>query len=188
MKAIKFATVLLFWTPLAFAQSIVVDADKKLNQNFSQYKTFYWSSQVDHKLDPGFYFLNDIVLKDRIRKAVSYAMEGRGYRKTSHSPDLIVNFRVFETPTTIKGYSGYGTTYFGSEEVRTPEDTTSFRVDKGTTIVYLVDRKSGQIVWRGFASGLMNGYAFDRREDRIKQAINLIFKEYDYRADMAKGE
>src|SRR4051812_25186207 len=113
MKKISIAVLLFFCLSVAynaaFAQEITVNADKRLNTDFSHYKTFYWSSQVDNKLDPGFYFFNDLELKDRIRKAVSYELEGRGYKKTSQSPDLIVNFRVFIQPTSLKGYTGYGT-------------------------------------------------------------------------------
>ncbi len=33
------------------------------------------------------------------------------------------------------------------------------------------------------ASGLTNTNGFDRDENRVKQAVNLIFEQYPYRAD-----
>ncbi len=169
-----------FLVQVAFAQSssITVDADKQLNTDFSKYKTFAWASQVDSKLAPGVYFLGDLALKERIRNAVGYEMEARGYQKIRQTPDLLVNFRVFDQAATIKGYSGYGTTYWGNQEVRQAEDTTSFQVQPGTLIVNVVDTKTGAIVWRGFASGLIDNSVFEKREDKIKEAVHLIYNQY----------
>lgn len=169
------------------SQTVVVDAEKKLNTDFSMYKTYTWASQVDNKLDPGFYFLNDIELKDRIRQAVSYELDGRGYTFQRESPDLIVNFRVFDKPAKIEGYTGYGTTYFGNE-VREPEDQKTFDIKAGSVIVNMIDRKTGQVVWRGLASGLTNENGFDRTHNKIKEAVNLIFSKYEYRADNLTGK
>jgi len=138
---------------------------------------------VDSKLDPGFYFLNELELKDRIRTSVADELEGRGYKMDRQSPYLIVNFRVFDKATTIKGYTGYGTTYFGAEEVREPEDAKTFEVKAGSIILNLIDKKSGQVVWRGLASGLTNANGFDRDKNKIKEAVNLMFNKYEYRAD-----
>lgn len=183
MKNVLIAAGLFLATSLTQAQDVTVDTDKKLNTDFSKYKTYTWASQVDNKLDPGLYFLNDLELKERIRSAVSSELAGRGYKFTRQSPDLLVNFRVFEKQTTIKGYNGYGTTYFGTNEVREPEDATTYDVKAGSIILNMVDMKTGQSVWRGIASGITNGNGFDRDHNKIKQAINLIFEKYTFRAD-----
>ncbi|WP_254448870.1 DUF4136 domain-containing protein [Spirosoma rhododendri] len=43
--------------------------------------------------------------------------------------------------------------------------------------------KTGQFVWRGFASGMTNSNGFDRGHDEINYAVNLLFEKYGYRAD-----
>lgn len=177
------AGLLLMLTGLTFAQNITIDADKKLNTDFSKYKTYGWASQIDDKLDPGLYFLNDLALKERIRNAIGYEMDGRGYNYKRQSPDLLVNFRVFDQPATIRGFTGYGTTYFGSKEVREPEDVTTFEIKPGSIIINLVDTKTGQVVWRGLASGLTTNNGFDRRNNKIREAVTLLFNEYNFRAD-----
>ncbi|WP_018618914.1 DUF4136 domain-containing protein [Spirosoma luteum] len=182
MKSLIIAAALLLTASLTQAQNVTVDAEKKLNFDFSKYKTFAWASQVDNKLDPGFYFLNDLELKKRIRDAVKSELEGRGYKYQRRAPDLIVNFRVFDKPTTITGYTSYGTTYFGTE-LRDPEDQKTFDVKAGSIIVNLIDVKTGQAVWRGLASGITSDNGFDRDQNKIKQAVNLIFEKYAYRAD-----
>ncbi|WP_245882465.1 DUF4136 domain-containing protein [Spirosoma oryzae] len=75
------------------------------------------------------------------------------------------------------------TTYFGQNEVREPEDATTYEVKAGPIIVDVIDMKTGQSVWRGLASGITNGNGFDREENKIRQAVNLIFEKYGYRAD-----
>lgn len=182
MKKIKILFVLLLMASFTFAQDIKVEADKRLNVDFSKYKTFYWTKQVDAKLNPGVYFLNDVVLKDLIRHSVDHELRGMGYKKQANNPDLIVNFRVFDKPTTLKGFTGYGTDYWGTE-VRDPASAREYKVQAGTLVVNLLDGKTGEMVWTGFASGLMDGNLFDKKEDKIMQAVNLIFDNYNQRAD-----
>ena len=164
------------------AQTITVESDRVLDADFSEYKTFYWASQVDSWLDEGMYFLNDLTMKAIIRDAVKSELMGLGYDMQSAEPDLIVNFRVFEEPVTLKGYEGYGTSFWGDERYREISDTTSYDVEAGTLLVSMADRESGKVIWQGFASGLIKGDTFIKDEGKIREAVNLIFEEYNQRA------
>lgn len=165
----------------SYAQTITVAADHTLNTDFSKYNTFGWTSQVDSEIDEGFYFLNDLVLKSQIRDAVKGELLGLGYTQETE-PDLLVNFRVFDKPTRIKGYEGYGRDYWDGEEYRLISDTTSYDVEAGTLLISLVDREAGSIVWQGFASGLIDDDEFIKDKGKIHEAANLIFEEYNRRA------
>ncbi|HYG19977.1 MAG TPA: DUF4136 domain-containing protein [Ohtaekwangia sp.] len=164
------------------AQEITVKGDRELGTDFGQFKTFYWASQVDQELDPGMYFLNDLVFKSDVRAAVQAEMEGLGYRLEPASPDLIVNFRAFDEEVRIKSYADYGDGYWGASEMRDVSDTTSYVVEPGTLLISLVDRKKGSLVWQGFASGLIDNNTFIKDEGKIREAVNLIFDEYGMRA------
>jgi len=153
-----------------------------LETDFSKYKTFAWASQVDSELDEGLYFLNDLLMKVQIREAVKSELMGLGYKMQPDAPDLIVNFRVFDEPVTLKGFEGYGTAYWGGEEYRQISDTTSYNVEAGTLLVSMAERESGQVVWQGFASGLIKDELFIKDEGKIREAVNLIFEEYNQRA------
>ncbi len=179
-----FGAVLLLASCSRQANNVVtIDAERKPDTDFSKYKTFTWASQVDSKLDPGFYFLNDLELKERIRMAVSNELEGRGYKMDRQSPDLMVNFRVFDKPTKIETNSDYGDGYYGNGEVNSADGMKVIDVKAGSIILNLVDKKSGQVVWRGLASGLTNANGFDRTQNNVKEAVNLMFNKYDFRAD-----
>ena len=164
------------------AQSVTVESDRNIDTDFSEFKTFYWSSQADQWLDEGMYFMNDLTMKSMIRDAVKGELMGLGYEMQSLEPDLIVNFRVFDKPVTLKGYEGYGTSYWGDERYREAEDTTSYDVEAGTLLVSMADRESGKVVWQGFASGLIEDDTFIKDEGKIREAVNLIFGEFDQRA------
>jgi hypothetical protein len=181
-KMIWVGFVLVCFTGVVSAQSITVKADRDLNTDFSKYKTFYWSSQVDTWLDEGVYFMNDLMMKSEVRDAVKGELMGLGYQLQSSEPDLIVNFRVFDKPVTLKGYEGYGTSYWGDQRYRDISDTASYHVDAGTLLVSMADRESGQVVWQGFASGLIKDDTFIKDEGKIREAVNLIFEEYNHRA------
>jgi hypothetical protein len=182
MKRAVAVCIVVLGITSTYAQSITVASDRRMDTDFSKYKTFYWASQVDDKLDEGLYFLNDLVLKANTREAVEAELLGLGYTLDANEPDLIVNFRVFEEPVRLKGLEGYGTSYWGGEQYRSISDTTSYEVEAGTLLVSLVDREKGEIVWNGFASGLIDDDKFIKDEGKIREAANLIFEEYGLRA------
>lgn len=182
MKKAVAVLIIMMSMAVTYAQTITVASDRKLDTDFSKYKTFGWASQVDSNLDEGFFFLNDLILKADVREAIEAELLGLGYAKQSNNPDLVVNFRVFEQPTRIQGFESYGTTFWGDMEYREISDTTSYEVEAGTLFVSLVDRKKGEIVWNGFASGLIDNNKFIKDEGKIREAANLIFEEYGQRA------
>lgn len=183
----KLSIVLLFVFAL-FTQcsekTYKVAADRNLDEdvNFDQYKTYAWASQVDNKQN-GIFFLNDLVLKDLVRHAVSHELDSRGYDYKQDAPDLVANFRVFEGPVEIRGLTGLGDDYWGVNELKDYDDTRTYKLDEGSIIVQLVERESGKLVWQGYASGLTDGNVFDKNEEKINTAVSKIFDEYPYRAD-----
>jgi len=164
------------------AQKIVVKADRELGTDFGSYKTFAWASHVGTESKSELYFLHDLTFKAEVRKAVEHELQGLGYRVKTDAPDLLVNFRVFDQTAKIKGYEGYGQGYWGDKEYRQASDTATYTVAPGTLLVSLVDQKQGVMVWQGFASGLIKGDAFLKDEQKIKEAVSLIFTKFGMRA------
>jgi hypothetical protein len=180
MKRIISALFLL-GTLSVHAQNIKVTAIKALDQDFSSYRTFYWAGQVDEQLDLNSFFLNDLVLKADIRDAVHGELEALGYKLNATNPDLIINFRVFDRPTTLHGLDGYERNYWGTNEYFAGADSTSFDVEAGTIIISIVDRREQNLVWQGFATGLLKEGEFNKNDGNIREAVKLIFDEYGHR-------
>jgi hypothetical protein len=126
---------------------------------------------------------SDSILDTAITGSIEDEFEGRGYRLNQASPDLLVAYKIFDKSTRIKGYSDVPKKLTSNEEVREPQDTTSYRVQPGTLMITLVDTKTGQSVWEGFASGISMNNDVITDQVKVKEAINLIFSKYEFRAD-----
>lgn len=174
--------VLLFIAASSYGQaSITVRSDAGEDVDYSNYKTFGWASHVSNELDAGIYFLNDLVLKAQIRDAVKSELLGLGYQMAdTDEPDLLVNFRVFDQPVTLKNTDV--TDYWGAGNNMASIPTQDYEVEAGTLLLSLADRESGRVIWQGFASGLIDNNQFIKDEGKIHEAVNLIFAEYNARA------
>jgi hypothetical protein len=118
-----------------------------------------------------------------IQKSITEELEGRGYHKNQTAPDLLVSYKVLERKAKLRGYKNDDPTVVGATEVRQPEDTVTYSLEPGTLIISLIDSKTSQGVWDGFASGLIKDNTFTPDPVKIKEAVHLIFDEYKYRAD-----
>ena len=126
----------------------------------------------------------NLMVNTAVKGAVSEELVARGYRENQVRPDLIVAYRVLERQAKMKGYvNDVPTMVTGGKEVRTPSDTTTHVLLPGTLIISLIDSKTSEVVWDGFASGLVRDNAFITEETKIKEAVHLIMNEFKYRGD-----
>lgn len=183
MKNSSFILVVLLFFSACAQKSYKVDGAGNADANMEEYNTYAFASQVDSKLDPGLFFLNDLVLKAQIRDAVKHEMDSRGYRNTSSLPDLIVNFRVFDKAAAIQGLQGLGDNYWSSAEATSYNNNQTVNLKEGSVIMHLVDRKTGKVLYQGYASGLMDGNVFNKDKNKIAESVSMIFDSYNHRAD-----
>jgi len=126
---------------------------------------------------------SNAAINTTVTSSIEEALEGRGY-KNATNPDLIVTYRVLERKAQFKGYKNDSPTKINSgDEIRQPSDTVTYALEPGTLMIAFIDSKTSQLVWEGFASGLATDNAFTTDEAKVKQAVNLIFEKFKYRAD-----
>lgn len=141
----------------------------------------------DPQTRPYFYSYRAIIpasnaaTNEAIQASIANELEGRGYRENEPSPDLIVAYQVFDQKATLHGYSDNG---LSATPGREPAE--SFVLEPGTLMISLIDAKTSEMVWNGFASGMVNERAFTNDEADIKQAVHTIFEKFRYTADKAK--
>lgn len=159
--------------------SVITDYDR--DAEFSDYTTFYWSDEFQQEqentngTEPLFY---NTLMKKRLKQAIEREMEGRGYTLSSTDPDLLVNPQVVvEERSNGRDYSPhyYGYYRFG------PAYTNNENAKEGDVVIDLIDRHKKQLVWQGYAPGVLETNTKDR-EENIKNAVTLIFSEYGRRA------
>ena len=168
MKLLKIIMLLLSITFLAQAQQPVVSGKTKLNINFEKYRTFTWAQAISQN--------------ELIKTSVKQELQAKGYQQGDDNADLVISYQVLERKTRVKGFINDNPTMVGGEEVRETQDTTTYTLEPGTLMVSLIDRKSSEVVWDGFASGVVKGSSFISDEAKVKEIVHLIFEEFKHRA------
>ena len=165
-------TALLTSCTTSYLPAVKTDFDNEAN--FNQYNSFNWSAEIDSQKD-GHPLLDNSLVRKRIKNAIKSEMEGRGYAFTEN-PDLLVKFHLVVEEKT--GYTTYpsGYSYWRRDNVR------PYNYKEGTLVIDLIDRKQNQLVWQGYTAGIVNEKP-EKMEEKIRQAISLIFQEYNYRAE-----
>jgi hypothetical protein len=183
MKNLQFAGIiiscLLLMMGCAATTSVMTDYDR--DADFSQYRTFYWSDEFqmrngeENENEPLFY---NTLNKKRLKQAIQMEMEGRGYTISSEDPDLLVNAQVVvEERNNNQNYYPYyrGFYYWGSYNIPASTDK------EGDIVIELIDQNQHQLVWQGYATGVLDTQT-KNREEEIKRAVTLIFSEFGRRA------
>ncbi|HWA33122.1 MAG TPA: DUF4136 domain-containing protein [Cyclobacteriaceae bacterium] len=205
-----FFALLLATAGFAQTKDITVQGEKKLNTDFKKYKTYGWLNMdnpggqvVEYVYEEpvansnkrnksgkdeyviysyGFFIPSeDPSMNKTLTEAIDNEMEGRGY-KQSANPDLLLGYRILDSKSKIKGYSARPTRV-QSREVHQPSDTLTYAVKGGTVLLSMVDAKTGQMVWEGFASGVGKSNGMVNDPVRLREAANLIFSKFEFRAD-----
>jgi len=125
----------------------------------------------------------DSIMNRTLVHAVNSEMEGHGYLKDNASPDLLVAYKIFDQSSKIKGYNNNAPAVLNGKEVYQSKDTVSYRLKPGSILITLIDSKTGSVVWEGYASGVARNNDIINDKLRVEEAINLIFKKYEFRGD-----
>jgi hypothetical protein len=149
---------------------ISTDFDTKVD--FSKYKTFNFSKEVDKVT------LNDLNRR-RLKDAITKEMEAKGFQ-ISDSPDVLVNAFVKGRTkyTATANTSSYGGPFmymrgWGSSNTYVDIDKSI----EGTLFIDLIDVQEKKMIWEGVAEGLVNPRT-DTREEKINMVVQLIFKTF----------
>lgn len=178
----------LFLATTAMIQAQKVGTDRELDTGIESYQTYTWSSDINQiPSDAVFVGPNGVVVfnnettRSKIKSAIEYELSSKGYKHAQSNPDFIVSFIVLEQPTEIVTYDGYRLLYNGLDTVRTEENVNQTQLQPGTVMVSFVDRETGKMVWRGYASGILKPDMIND-ESKVRNAIASIFNDYRFRA------
>jgi hypothetical protein len=160
---------------LIACSTLTVSTDYDPTANFAQFKTF--------TVMPLEQFKNNTITADRIKAAITQALQARGLQPAAEGADLQV--QVFaklskETQITSTGTGGYGGWgyrgwgYGGGMSTTTVQD-----VAVGTLVVDLVDAKTDKPVWRGTASDTLEPKSTgEQKQEKLNYAMNQMFAKY----------
>ena len=132
--------------------------------------------------------------KKKIKEAIKYEMESRGYEFLEEGGELLVDFKVLHGEADVQNFQGseYGSTWgsnFGGVGA-TGGGTTggmadinenTLNLEEGTVVVNMLDKEKGEVVWQAFATDIADeeGELVNTEEE----VVASIFEEYLTSAD-----
>jgi hypothetical protein len=164
MKCInRFLAVCLIGSLVGCA-AVTAKSDYDRQTDFSQYKTFNWLARQ------GSGFPNPLSIK-RVQTALESGLIAKGFQLQS-SPDLLVVFHGAtqdQVNITDWGY-GYRGGWGGSRNIDVHKYT------EGTLIVDFIDAEKKELIWRGWATAVMDKP--DKNMELINEAVAKILAEF----------
>lgn len=191
MKKIFPLLLLGFIFSMCNAPQRTVGTDSSLSADITNYKTYDWVKNIDQIPNDkvfvgpnGVLVFNNESTRSKIKDAIRYELDAKGYQMSSVNPDFYVNFTVLEQPADLTTYNGYQTVNGGLDTVRTQENVQKTHVDAGTVLIDFIDAKTSKQVWQGYASGILKPEMVND-QSKVRAAISSIFAKYQYRAATA---
>ena len=172
----------------ANAQEVRVGADKSFKESVNGLKTFAWSSEINKIpkatifLTPnGVYVFNNESTREKIKKAIKFELNAKGFKETETKPDMIVVFRVSEQPGILHTFNGYEYYDEGMDSTRELQNKETVKIKPGTLLINIVDAKSSKVAWQGYASGILKPDMINN-DVKVREAVASIFKKFKFRA------
>lgn len=183
-----FLALVLFSTCYISKAQVKVGADKSFAANISDYKTFAWTTDIDKIpsdkifVGPnGVLVFNNESVREKIKNAIRYELESRGYKMSDSNSDMLVTFMILEQPGKLRTYNGYEMLDYGLDSTRTPENVEMTDVSAGTLIINLIDNKSDKVAWQGYASEALKPDMVND-DTKVKEAVHSIFEQFNFKA------
>jgi hypothetical protein len=174
-KSAWLGVLALLWVPLAHAQKVTVEYDKKTD--FTQYKTYSWM-----KLGVGFH----PNMQAEITAAIDQQLQAKGLKHVESGGDLVVNMNGslnegmnVEYDADVYAMPGLDAPITWAANGGQPlGSSTVMYVNKGTLVVDLVDRRAKQLKWRGTAKANLDPEQQEKSLDIIEKAVTKLFHDY----------
>jgi len=177
---------------LAFPAIVMADTRVDINRqkDFSQYKTF--TVEVSAPIRDGQVDEDNTIAENRLRQATTYALRARGLTAMGAGADLTVRVASRETERTELVSSGpaypygwYGPWGYGYGGYWSPPgywggNVWTYRYVEGTTTIDVIERATGDLVYRAEVTGKVDDDEEDLDDDAMKTA-HKAFKKFPAR-------
>jgi hypothetical protein len=145
-----------------------VDSYLARHADLAGYRTYAWapldrSATGDVRLD------NNEMFQERVRAAVEHELAARGFEKTEAAPHLLVHYHASVEQridlTEIEPWTSC-------------RDCKPFIYDAGTLVIDLVDRRTNDLLWRGWAEAAIDRLVDHQEwlERHVDQTVAKIFE------------
>ena len=151
--------------------SITVKSDYDREVNFAKYKTYKWMPAPQKRGPRG--IAPNSLLDKRIKRAVEGELNAKGYQQIMvGKPDILLTYHTAVRQKVDVSAVDYGY-WRGRYRGRT---VTTYRYKEGTLILDFVDPKMKQLVWRGWAIGVVGNR--EEAEEKINKSVKKILDKF----------
>ena len=147
----------------------MVDNDYSYDTDFTTYKTYNF---LDCEIDTSF-------ICTEIQDAIRRQMKARGYKLTNgDEAGLLVSYGIISERVQYKGYFQPSldrwVNKYDSDDTYKPQ---TYNFGNGMILVSLLDAKSSQLIWRGYAAGVLNN-KISKPNNYYRSVVRTIFDQY----------
>ena len=163
---------------IAVACSVRVNSKTDPSVDFTKYKTFCWLNGCEFTYS-GPTYLEDTLLREKIKNAIIAEMEKKGLTHQEDNPDLLLDFHISVENETSVVYHHREDDYQHQFQSFPEQEVINYLV--GTIVIDMVDRVEARMVWRSEAIGYMDVHP-DLSEKNIRKGITTALKDFPPKA------
>lgn len=173
MKGLATITLLILVAGCSNKMQVFTDHDP--DYKLDNFKTFDWGFKAN--IDTGNNTTPHNELTDkRIKSAILHALTSRGYAYTHEEPDRVVHYHVIVDAQSVVTLEPNG--FYGAYRSRLRPHVYSYR--EGTLIIDLMDSQTGNLIWRGSATAVIDTMTSEQAEEAINHAVAKIFRKFPH--------
>jgi len=174
MKLPRLAATIFLLVLATGCATVSVQHDYDTSADFGGMKSYAWMKA------PSGQELNDITIK-RVQNAVDDQLAIKGFTISEEDPDFTIAVHgqvkskvdVVDWGYRYGSYDRYYSGYGGTRRIDT------YEYEEGTLLIDFVDAESGDLVWRGSGTGVLDPSASpEKREKGINDAVAKILAKF----------
>jgi hypothetical protein len=146
---------------------VFIEHDYKYTENFAGYNTYAF---VDCERDTSY-------ICEDVQSAIERQMEARGYEFEPRKPNLLIHFSIYYDNLRYQGFDQPSIMNWVATQ---DEDFTyrpiKYELSKGTIMISLLEADKGEVVWRGYATGIFNKNS--KKSNYFNNVVRNIFDQY----------
>jgi hypothetical protein len=156
------------------SNQIRVRSDYDRDVNLTIYKKYAWLpyKEIESKNNPLLY--NELTDK-RIRKAVELQFQAKGIPFDEENPDFRVHYHIIVENRSSVSPAPYGYNY---SLYWMRSQMYVYQYQEGTLIIDLMDAKNNNLIWRGWATEVLNNNYPELTEKEIAESVYEILKGF----------
>ncbi|WP_276370209.1 DUF4136 domain-containing protein [Chryseolinea sp. H1M3-3] len=155
------------------SEKIRVYTDTDSTRDIRTFSAYRWDEVKNLETANNPIYYNELNDK-RIKTAVNNELQNRGYKLEDGESQLIAHYHIVINSETVS--RDMTTFYHGARWLET--DRNSYTLREGTLIVDLMDSKTNDLIWRGYAISVLDEFRPDLSEKMIQEAITKIFLKF----------